>query len=108
MGASSSIASAVYWVEAILFGSVSTVVAVIAVAWFGFLMMAGRVEWRRGVRIILGCFLLFGAPVIAAGILRAAGPGTEAVQPVSAPAATALPNEPSQQPGTICWTCGAD
>jgi type IV secretion system protein VirB2 len=60
-----------------LLGTVATVVAVIAVAVVGFMMLTGRMNWRYGATVILGCFILFGATSIVAGIqtAAAAGPG---------------------------------
>ena len=43
-------------------------VAVIAVASVGFLMLTGRINWRYGATVIVGCFILFGAASIVAGI----------------------------------------
>jgi len=42
------------------------VVAVIAVASVGFLMLTGRINWRYGAVVILGCFILFGAAMVEA------------------------------------------
>jgi type IV secretion system protein VirB2 len=60
--------SAVGWLQGTLLGTVATVVAVIAVASVGFLMLTGRINWRYGATVILGCFVLFGASSIVAGI----------------------------------------
>lgn len=60
--------SAVNWLQGTLLGTVATVVAVIAVATVGFMMLTGRINWRHGVTVILGCFVLFGASTIVAGI----------------------------------------
>jgi type IV secretion system protein VirB2 len=60
--------SAVRWLEGTLLGTIATVVAVIAVASVGFLMLTGRINWRYGATVILGCFILFGAASIVAGI----------------------------------------
>lgn len=60
--------SAVQWLQGTLLGTVATVVAVIAVASVGFLMLTGRINWRYGVTVIIGCFILFGAASIVAGI----------------------------------------
>ncbi|WP_371876683.1 TrbC/VirB2 family protein [Sphingomonas sp. DG1-23] len=60
--------AAVTWIERTVLGSVATSIAVIAVAVVGLMMLRGRLEVRRGVTVILGCFVLFGAPVLAAGI----------------------------------------
>ena len=65
---SGTIVSAVHWLQGTLLGTVATVVAVIAVATVGFLMLTGRVNWRYGATVILGCFILFGATSIVAGI----------------------------------------
>ena len=62
------IVSAVRWLEGTLLGTIATVVAVIAVASVGFLMLTGRINWRYGVTVIIGCFILFGASSIVAGI----------------------------------------
>lgn len=62
------VVSAVNWLQGTLLGTVATVVAVIAVATVGFMMLTGRINWRHGVTVILGCFILFGASSIVAGI----------------------------------------
>jgi len=64
--------SAVNWLQGTLLGTVATVVAVIAVASVGFMMLTGRINWRHGATVILGCFVLFGAASIVAGIQSAA------------------------------------
>lgn len=64
--------SAVNWLQGTLLGTIATVVAVIAVAAVGFMMLTGRINWRYGVTVILGCFILFGASSIVAGIHSAA------------------------------------
>jgi len=66
------IVSAVNWLMGTLMGTVATVAAVIAVASVGFLMLTGRINWRHGATVILGCFVLFGAASIVAGIQSAA------------------------------------
>lgn len=69
------IVSAVSWLQGTLLGTVATVVAVIAIAAVGFMMLTGRVNWRYGAVVILGCFILFGAASIVAGIQSAATMG---------------------------------
>jgi type IV secretory pathway VirB2 component (pilin) len=71
--AQSALPTAVQWVEGALLGSVATGVAVIAVALFGYGMLTGRLDVKSGLRLVLGAFILFGAPSIAreiAGIVR--------------------------------------
>jgi type IV secretion system protein VirB2 len=72
---SSVIVRAVQWLQGTLLGTIATVVAVIAVASVGFLMLTGRINWRYGATVILGCFILFGAASIVAGIQSTAGYG---------------------------------
>jgi type IV secretion system protein VirB2 len=60
--------SAVRWLQGTLLGTVATVVAIIAVAAVGFMMLTGRINWRYGATVIVGCFILFGAASIVAGI----------------------------------------
>ncbi len=60
--------SAMGWLQGTLLGTIATVAAVIAVATVGFMMLTGRINWRYGVTVILGCFVLFGASSIVAGI----------------------------------------
>jgi len=62
------VVAAVSWLQGTLMGTVATVAAVIAVACVGFMMLAGRINWRYGATVILGCFILFGAASIVAGI----------------------------------------
>src|SRR4051812_950506 len=49
--------SAVNWLQGTLLGTIATVAAVIAVAAVGFMMLTGRINWRYGVTVILGCFI---------------------------------------------------
>ena len=65
---SSVIVGAMRWLQGTLLGTVATVAAVIAVASVGLLMLTGRISWRYGATVIIGCFILFGAASIVAGI----------------------------------------
>ena len=67
------IIGAVNWLQGTLLGTVATVAAVIAVAAVGFMMLTGRINWRHGAVVILGCFVLFGAASIVAGIRSSVG-----------------------------------
>ena len=70
---SSPILSALNWVQGTLLGNVATSAAVIAIAVVGFLMLTGRIEWRRGLVVVVGAFIIFGAVSIVAGIRSLAG-----------------------------------
>ena len=65
---SSPLLAALEWVQDTLLGNLATTAAIIAVAVVGFLMLTGRIEWRRGLTVIVGCFIIFGAAAIVAGI----------------------------------------
>ena len=70
---SGPIVAALAWLQGTLLGTVATTVAVMAVAAIGFMMLTGRMNWRFGVTVIVGVFILFGATTIVAGIQAAAG-----------------------------------
>ena len=70
---SNVIVGAMSWLQGTLLGTVATVAAVIAIAAVGFMMLTGRLNWRYGATVILGCFILFGAGAIVAGIRQTAG-----------------------------------
>ncbi len=72
---SGAIVGAVQWLQGTLLGTVATTIAVIAVAFVGLMMLTGRMNWRHGAAVILGCFILFGAAGIVAGIQSAAQTG---------------------------------
>ena len=65
---SEPINAALEWIQGTLLGNLATTAAVIAVAVVGFLMLTGRIEWRRGLTVVVGCFIIFGAAAIVAGI----------------------------------------
>jgi type IV secretion system protein VirB2 len=98
---SSSLLAAVQWLEGTLLGTIATTVAVIAVASVGFMALSGRVDLRRAAAVILGCFILFGASSIVAGLeglargADASGPS----QPVISADISPLAQPPAPQPG---------
>jgi type IV secretory pathway VirB2 component (pilin) len=90
------------WVERLLIGPLGTSLAVIAVAWFGFGLLSGRLSVRRGGLLILGCFILFGAPSLARGLLGLAGE-TGGARPMPVPQTItppppAVPSPPAFDP----------
>ena len=70
---SNVIVGALNWLQGTLLGTVATVAAVIAIASVGFMLLTGRMDWRYGATVILGCFILFGAGAIVAGIRQTVG-----------------------------------
>lgn len=69
---SGPIVAAVDWMQRTTLGPIATGVAVIAVAFIGFMMLTGRMNWKHGITVIIGCFILFGATAIVGGIQYAA------------------------------------
>lgn len=67
-GGGSSLVAALAWVQGTLLGTVATLIAAIAIASIGLMMLAGRLDVRHGARMVFSCFILFGASTIAAGI----------------------------------------
>lgn len=74
----SALLGAAQWLEGLVQGPAATGLAMLAVATTGFLMLSGRVPVRRGLTVTLGCFILFGAPTIARGIVGSAATGAGA------------------------------
>jgi type IV secretion system protein VirB2 len=72
---SGPINNALGWIQGTLLGNLATTAAVIAVAACGFMMLTGRMNWKFGATVIMGCFVLFGATAIVAGIQSAAAVG---------------------------------
>jgi type IV secretion system protein VirB2 len=72
---SGPIVAALQWLQGTLMGNVATAIAVMAVAACGFMMLTGRLNWRMGATVIIGCFVLFGAGAIVTGIQSAAAVG---------------------------------
>ena len=100
-GEGHSIEAAAQWIEDLLLGQLGTTIAVLAVAIAGLNMLWGRISAREGIRILLGCFVLFGAPAIAQGLMSAIDSGSSAIlfpppqAPASAPRVSATPLPPA-------------
>ena len=62
------IVDALNWMMEILLGPIATALAVMAVAGVGFMMLTGRMNWRYGGTVIIGVFIIFGAPRLVSSI----------------------------------------
>lgn len=60
------ITNALSWMQGLLLGPIATSIAVMAVAGVGFMMLTGRMNWRYGATVIIGVFIIFGAPRLVA------------------------------------------
>lgn len=65
---SDPITNALSWMQRLLLGPIATSLAVMAVAGVGFMMLTGRMNWRYGGTVIIGVFIIFGAPRLVASI----------------------------------------
>lgn len=87
---SGAVAAAVNWLDGLVLGTLASLIAIIAVASIGLLLLSGRLDVRRVGRVIVGCFIIFGASTIAhgiAGVLSGSGHYEQApVTPPSPPA----------------------
>jgi type IV secretory pathway VirB2 component (pilin) len=81
VGGGTPMAESARWIEGVLLGEIALGVSVIAVALIGGLMLTGRLPLREGMRVVVGCFVLLGAPVIAVGFVGEAAPDIEAATP---------------------------
>lgn len=90
---SSPVVAAVRWLEGTLLGTIALTVAIISVATIGVMMLSGRVNLRFGATAILGCFILFGASSIVAGIQSAlaGGEGAETIAAIPPTAPVVIP-----------------
>lgn len=82
-GGGAPMAESARWIEGVMLGEIALGVCVIAVAFIGALMLTGRLPLREGARLVVGCFVLLGAPVIAAGFMQGGTRLTEASIPPS-------------------------
>lgn len=90
---SSALIAAVQWLQGTLLGTLATTVAVIAVASVGVMLLSGRMNYRHGATVIIGCFIIFGASSIVAG-LTATMSGIDAAE-------TSFPIPPPAPPQSI-------
>lgn len=99
IGEDGSLSQAMIWMEGLLLGSLGTLVAIVALAVVGLAMLEGRLPLRAGSRVIIGCFILFGAPLIGATIVdlarTARGASIAPIQTSPPPIQPAPPNTPA-------------
>ncbi len=97
----SPVVAAILWLQHTLLGTIALTVAILAVASVGFMMLSGRVNFRHGLTVIGGCFVLFGASSIVAGIRSAVAGGGESgteLAAVPAPPPVVIPPSVPRDP----------
>jgi type IV secretory pathway VirB2 component (pilin) len=87
----SVLVAALWWLQGTLLGTLATTIAVIAIASLGLMMLAGRVNIRHGLTLVVGSFILFGASAIVAGIRSSLAGADLAAAPHAPPPAPAAP-----------------
>lgn len=93
----SPILAASEWLRALTLGQTATAIAVLGVASVGFAMLTGRMPVGHAVRVILGCFILFGAPAIVDGLMQLTSSTQEtAAVPQPSPPGLGSPPVPSR------------
>lgn len=92
--------AAMSWLQGTLLGTIALTVAILAVASVGFMMLTGRVNVRYGATVIIGCFILFGAPSIVAGLQSAVmgGNAPEQLAALPEPPPVVIPPQPPRDP----------
>lgn len=66
--------AAAHWFAAVLTGPLMTSLLIVAVAVFGLGLLFGRFSLRRGLEVVIGCFVLAGAAEISGSMVdRAPG-----------------------------------
>ena len=59
----------VVWSEFTFFGSMATLLCILAVAILGLQLLSGRLELGRGIRTLIGVVVVLSAPAIAASLV---------------------------------------
>lgn len=98
-----AIGPATEWIASGLTGSVAVTLAVLGIASIGFAMLTGNLAVRRGVATLAGCFVFFGAAVVARSLLGVAGAQSKSASVVEqsnlfAPLPPTLPKIEEQRP----------
>lgn len=87
--------NSVSWIVDLLTGAGAQIMAVLAVASIGLLMLTGRLALRRAVVTIIGCFIVFGAAGIAEALNSLADNG-QAADATGEQAYVYIPTQPPE------------
>ena len=103
----SVIVAASEWLASLLTGSISTALAVLAVAFIGLSMLQGHVPTKRAARVVLGLFVLFSAPLLASALGNLARAISSPAPPPAEVRPSPLPALPPQPPANLDPYAGA-
>jgi type IV secretory pathway VirB2 component (pilin) len=63
------------WLASFVVGEIAVTLCVLAVAFVGLALMSGRLVLRKGAFVVLGCFVVLGAPSLAAVLIELGNAG---------------------------------
>jgi len=95
-----ALVTAANWLQQVVAGNAAMMLGVIAVAVLGLAMFNGQLPVRRGLMVVAGCFLLFGAPSIGRALLGLPNGGPAEVVASSGgadPKQASLPTVPAER-----------
>ncbi|QDK35974.1 TrbC/VirB2 family protein [Sphingomonas sp. IC081] len=92
---SGGLASAIQWLADLLTGTLGVSLAIVAIAVAGLMMLQGRLGIRDGARAIAGCFIVFGAPIMAKGLWENTRPQSSPIE-IEAPPPFVAPEMPAK------------
>lgn len=67
------------WLREVLSGSLATALGIVAISLVGLSLFQGRLRLQRAAFVVVGIFLLLGAPMISAGIIGNLHPALPAI-----------------------------
>lgn len=95
-----ALVTAANWLQQVVAGNAAMMLGVIAVAVLGLAMFNGQLPVRRGLVVVAGCFLLFGAPSIGGALLGLPSNGSTEVGAAAGevvPKPVSLPTVPPER-----------
>jgi type IV secretory pathway VirB2 component (pilin) len=95
-----ALVTAANWLQQVVAGNAAMLLGVIAVAVLGLAMFNGQLPVRRGLVVVAGCFLLFGAPSIGKALMGLPGGGSAQLgsqERESVPKQVPLPTVPPER-----------
>ncbi len=96
-GSQRALPAAAAWLEQALSGNAALLLGSIAVAGLGYALFTGRLPVRQALATLAGCFLLFGAPIIARSLLTLERTRLAEQSTARATSSTNLPSVPRNE-----------
>jgi type IV secretory pathway VirB2 component (pilin) len=80
------------WLPEVLSGSLATALGIVAIGLVGLSLFQGRLRLKHAALVVMGIFLLMGAPVIGAGIVGNSHQASLALMPTTVAPPPAVPS----------------